>query len=233
MVEVAGRQIPKWFVVLVAILLVGALSGTVSRCTGGAIESERVKNAANQAAQPQEKPETLPSFNIAGVEDVSVGATPRFEYRVVVSGQPTPQQLTLVAEAVFRKAQNERTFSALRIGFYDFAEFVGREYTLGVVDYAPDGDWARVSTTEPGDYSAMTAKADLPTKDWTKQLTPSEVSVWAAWRAEYDAAAKAIGSDPSKAVDEAAVTKKVAKSTDKSTDEIQAILIKQQVWASQ
>lgn len=233
MVEVAGKRIPKWLVVIVAVLLVGVLSGTVSRCTGGAIESERAKNVANQAAQLQEAAEPLPAFKVVKVEDVSVGATPRFDYRVVVSGQSTPEQLTHVAEAVFKKAQAEQAFSALRIGFYDYPEYADREFTLGAVDYAPDGDWAKASTVEPGDYDSMKPKADLPAKDWSKQLTADEVKVWAAWRAEYDAAAKAIGSDPSKVVDEAAVTEKVAQATGKSADEVKAILIKQQVWAGQ
>lgn len=105
MVEVAGKRIPKWLVVLVAVLLVGVLSGTVSRCTGGAIESERAENAANQATQPQEAAEPLPGFKVVKVDDVSVGATPRFDYRVVVSGQPTPEQLTRVAEAVFKRSR--------------------------------------------------------------------------------------------------------------------------------
>lgn len=233
MVEVAGKRIPTWAVMVAVFLVTGFAIGGISRCTESKIASERAEDASNQVAQPQEAPEALPAFKVAKVEDVAVGATPRFEYRVVVSGRPTPQQLTRVAEAVFRKAQADQPFSALRIGFYDYPAYANREFTLGVVDYAPDGEWAKASTIEPGDYDAMTAKADLPTKDWTKQFTPDEVSVWVAWRAEYDAVAKAIGSDPSKAVDEAAVTKKVAKSTDKSTDEIQAILIKQQVWASQ
>lgn len=227
MVQLSGKQIPKWLVVLVAILLLGVLSGTVSRCTGGAIEKERTNNTATQ---PQETAEPLPAFKVVKVEDVSVGATPRFDYRVVVSGRPTPEQLTRLAEAVFKKAQADQPFSALRIGFYDYPEYADREFTLGVVDYAPGGDWAKASTVEPGDYASMSAKADLPTKDWATQLTPDEVKVWAAWRAEYDAAAKAIGSDPSKTIDEDAVTKRVGKSTGKSADEIQAILIKQQVW---
>lgn len=232
MVQIAGKRVPKWLVVLVAVLLVGVLSGTVSRCTGGAIERERAKNAANQAAQPQEKPESLPAFKVVRVEDVSVGAAPRFDYRVVVSGQPTPRQLTRVADAVFKKAQADRPFSALRIGFYDYPEYTTREFTLGQVQYAPDGDWTKASDIEPGDYDSMKATSDLPTKDWPKQLTADEVKVWAAWWAEYDTAATAIGSDPNKMVDEAAVTAKVAKATGKTANEVQAILIKQQVWAS-
>lgn len=233
MVQIAGKRIPKWLVVLVAVLLVGVLSGTVSRCTGGAIESERAKNAANQAAQPQDAAEPVPAFKVVKVEDVSVGDTPRFDYRVVVSGRPTPEQLTRVAEAVFKKAQAERAFSALRIGFYDYPEYADREFTLGVVDYAPDGDWAKAASVQPGDYDSMKPKVDLPTKDWSKQLSADEVKAWAAWRAEYDAAAEAIGSDPSKVVDEAAVTEKVAQASGTTADEVKAILIKQQVWASQ
>lgn len=233
MSEVLKKPMPKWLAIVVGFLVLGVFSGIVSNCTGGAIEKERAKNATSQAAQPQEAPEALPSFEVVKVEDVSAGATPRFDYRVVVSGQPTPEQLTRIAEAVFKKAQADQPFSALRIGFYDYPEYAGREFTLGVVDYAPDGDWAKASSIEPGDYDSMKPKADLPAKDWSKQLSADEVKVWAAWRAEYDAAAKAIGSDPSKVVDEGAVTEKVAKSTGESADEVQAILIKQQVWTSQ
>ena len=229
MVEVAGKRIPKWAVVFVAVLLIGVLSGTVSRCTGGAIERERAKNAASQ---PQEADEPLPAFKVVKVEDASVGTTPRFDYRVVVSGQPTPEQLTRVAEAVFTRAQADQPFSALRIGFYDYPEYADREFTLGQVQYAPGGDFANASTIEPGDYKSMKAKAEIPTKDWSKQLTADEVKVWASWWAEYRVRAEEIGSDPSKVVDEGAVTEKVAASTGKSADAIQAILIKQQVWAS-
>lgn len=233
MVEVAGKRIPKWAVVLIVILVLGVISGTASRCAGGAIERERAKNAANQSAQPQEKPQPLPAFKVVKVDDVSVGGTPRFDYRVVVSGKPTPEQLNGVAEAVFKKARAGQAFSALRIGFYDYPEYADREFTLGQVVYAPGGDFAKASTIDPGDYNSMKAKAEIPTKDWSKQLTADEAKVWASWWAAYDAAAKAIGADPGKAVDEAAVTEKVAQATGKSEDEIKAILIKQQAWASQ
>lgn len=233
MVEVAGKRIPTWAVMVAVFLVTGFAIGGISRCTESKIASERAEDASNQVAQPQEAPEALPAFKVAKVEDVAVGATPRFEYRVVVSGRPTPQQLTRVAEAVFRKAQADQPFSALRIGFYDYSEYADREFTLGVVDYALDGDWAKAASLQPGDYESMEPKADLPTKDWSKQLSADEVKVWAVWRAEYDAAAKAIGSDPGKAVDENSVTEKVAASTGKSADEVKAILIKQQVWASQ
>lgn len=233
MPEVSKKSVPKWLVVLLSVGVVVGVAGNISNCATGAIERERATNAANQAAQPQEQPEPLPAFKVVKVQDVSVGGTPRFDYRVVVNGQPTPEQLTRVAAAVFKKAQADQPFSALRVGFYDYPEYADREFTLGVVDYAPDGDWAKASTIEPGDYGSMKAKADLPTKDWAKQLTADEVSVWATWWAEYDAAAKAIGSDPSKMVDEGAVTKKVAKASGKSADELQAILVKQQVWVSE
>ncbi len=232
MVQVAGKQMPKWLVILVAVLLVGALSGTVSRCTGGAIERERAKSAASQASQPKATPEALPEFKIVKVEDVSVGATPRFDYSVVVSGQPTPDQLSRVADAVFKKAQAGQPFSALRIGFYDYPEYASREFTLGQVQYAPEGNWAKASTIEPGEYDLMRPTAELPTKDWSKQVTADEVKVWAAWLTEYDAAAKAIGSDASRTVDEATVTKRVSESTGTSVKEVQAIIVKQQVWAS-
>lgn len=232
MTVIAGKQIPKWLVVVAVFLVAGFTIGGISRCIDSKIASERAKNAANQAEQPREVAEPLPAFKVVKVEDVSVGGTPRFDYRVVVTGQPTPGQLAQVAEAVFSKAKDDQPFSALRIGFYDYPEYADREFTLGVVDYAPDGDWAKAASVEPGDYDSMKAKADLPTKDWSKQLTADEVKVWSAWWAEYRARADAIASDPSKMVDEDAVTKKIAKSTGKSADDIQAILIKQQVWAS-
>lgn len=233
MVDVAGKQVPKWAVTLGVLLVVGVVASNLSRCAGDKIASERAKNAASRAAEPKPAPQALPAFKVVKVVDAHAGATPRFDYRVVVSGKPTPEQLAQIAEAVFGQAKAKQPFSALAVRFYDFPEYATREFTLGQVQYAPEGDWAKASTIKPGDYDSMKATTDLPTKDWSKQLTADEVKVWAAWWAEYDAAAKAIGPNPGKMVDEAAVTSKVAKSTGKTSAEIKAILVKQQVWASQ
>lgn len=232
MIQVAGRRIPKWLVALVAVLFVGVISGTVSRCTTGAIERERASNAASQTSQPKSVAQTLPAFKVERVEDVSVGATPRFDYRVVVSGKPTPAQLTQIAEAVFGQAKAKQPFAALRIGFYDYPEYATREFTLGQVEYAPDGDWAKASTIEPGDYDAMKPVTDLPTKDWSKQLTPGEVKVWAAWWTEYDKRAEAIGG-AANAVDEVGLTADIAKATGTASAEVKAVLFKQSAWTNQ
>jgi hypothetical protein len=230
-VKIAGVQVPKWLVFVAAAFVAVLIAGVANNIID-AVKRSRPTTPTVSATPAPQAAEPLADFRVVKVDDASVGSTPRLVYSVVVAGRPTPKQLTRVAAAVFEKAKAGKSFSALRIGFYDAPEFVGREYTLGAVDYAPQGEWADASTIAPGDYAAMKARADLPSKDWSRQLSAREIKVWAAWRAAYDAAAKAIGSQPGKAVDEAAITAKVAKATGTSPSQVQAILIKQQVWSS-
>lgn len=120
----------------------------------------------------------LPEYSIANIEDLSYSAATRFEYTVVVSGEPTMQKVKDIAENVVERAKSNKNFNALIVGFYDYEEYIESAYTLGKVTFAPQGKWDKANTVSSGDYSEMSYKYELKKKDWNKKLTEKEAKIW-------------------------------------------------------
>ena len=218
---------------VLAAIGVGIVQGVAAiPATPPAAASAPETKKPSQATAPAPKPADEPTYEIVKIDDISVGATPRYEYRVVVSGTPREAQLKKMATAIFEKAKSDNKFSALKVGFFDYSEYSTSEYTLGSVEFAPNGDWASAISAEPGDYNSMKATAELTEKDWSKQLTASEVKVWAAWWTEYRKQAAAIGAGAA-TVDEDALTAEIAKGLSTTPEEVKAILLKKTMWTNQ
>lgn len=149
MAEGAKRRIPKWLVITAAIVIVLAVGLNLTK---GFDPSE---SAAPDTEADAAQPASVPDYTVARVDDVSMGTAVRFEYRVVIPGEPTEADLRAVVDAVVEEAKAEQPFNALSIGLYNSEDEIDGAYTLGVAELAPGGDWGAADTVEAGDYDAM------------------------------------------------------------------------------
>lgn len=162
MVAIAGKQVPKWAVVLVLFLVAGFVIGGASRLFEGAIEKEQAEAPATEAAAPEAESVTeVPAYTIARTEDLSFANVARTQYRVVVPGEPTEVELRAVVDDVIAKAKEGKPFNAVSVGLFASEDEIDGAYTLGVAELAPEGQWDKANTVEPGDYEAMKLTVEI------------------------------------------------------------------------
>lgn len=175
------------------------------------------------------------AYRVEIKEDVSYALAKRFAWHVVLEEAATHEQLKAVAENAVDRAKGEVKFNAILIFMYDYAEFIGYGgNTLGKATFAPSGDWSQAASVDAGDYDRMSFSWELKEKDWSKQLTPEEVEVWAAW---HEAIAKVWASyteaelaDIETMPDEKKITNQIAEEFGISPEEVDAVLLKQMFW---
>jgi hypothetical protein len=138
------------------------------------------------SAYQNDIPDYLPSFNVVGIEDLSIIGAIRYNLDVVISEPVDLEQIKSITEHIITSAKNESSFNAISIMYYDYPEYIGFGYTLGRIDYAPDGEWEHAAKVTTGDYVTMEYNYDVKIKDWSKRLTPEEVAIWREWEDIYD-----------------------------------------------
>lgn len=162
MVAIAGKQVPKWAVVLVLFLVAGFVIGGASRLFSSALESGSGEVPATEVAAPEAQPATeVPDYTIARTEDLSFANAVRTQYRVVVPGEPTETDLRAVVDDVIAKAKEDKPFNAVSFGLFASEDEIDGAYTLGAAELAPDGQWDKADTVEPGDYDAMKLTVEI------------------------------------------------------------------------
>lgn len=102
---------------------------------------------------PTQKP--LPSYAVAKVEDISFGATKRYEIHVVMSGKSTESQRMSIARREIEGLKQGRPFNAACAFFWKKKSHIGKMAAEHSIDYAPGGDWSSADTVQTGDYSSM------------------------------------------------------------------------------
>ena len=100
-------------------------------------------------------------YTIVTTEDLSFGATTRYQYRVVVPGDTTEEELRAVVDDIVETAKDGPAFNAISVGLFASESEVDGAYTLGYAEYAPGGQWDAADTVSAGDYDAMTLKVDI------------------------------------------------------------------------
>ncbi len=160
------------------------------------------------------------NYDIVEKNDLSVGGAIRFSWEVVVKDEISVGELEDLAKEIVKEAKKEERFNAIVINFYDYEEYIGKGYTLGKAEYAPEGDWSKANTVNTGNYKTMDYSFDLREKDWSMQLTESDVEVFDAWMQV---------SKEQESEDE--ITKEVAEKFNITEEEVSNIMIKQMEWA--
>lgn len=135
----------------------------------------------NPSTMPSPTPIPLPEYEIVSKEDLTYGDVVLLVWNVVIREQANTDQMQEIAVLLVEEAKSEKKFNALAIPFLDFVEYIGHGNTLGTVDYAPNGDWDFADTVNSGEYASMKYNFQLREKDWSKQLTQNEVTIWKDW----------------------------------------------------
>jgi len=170
-------MIKKVILISAVLIIIGFATGIFT------IYSEKdtdIKNKTTAAASTQESNEI--DYIIVDDELNLYDDVFRYNYHVVVNGEPGVKELKEIAKKVTEKAKNDKNFNALRISFYDRKEYVGHGITLGNATFALNGQWGEAQNVVSGDYKVMEFKYNLLEKDWNKQLTDQEVEVWSYYK---------------------------------------------------
>ncbi|MGJ0848189.1 hypothetical protein ACR77J_15975 [Tissierella praeacuta] len=165
------------------------------------------------------------SYRIVEKNDISFGGTYRFSLDVVIDDKVSLADMETLSKEIIKNAKKEDNFNAISINFYDYEEYVGKGYTLGKVEYAPEGEWSKANTVRAGDYKNMDYSFDLREKNWEKQLNRSEVEVYKAWKELYTDKDKG-----SFLPDEDEITKEIAEEFNITAEEVKGIMLKQIEW---
>jgi hypothetical protein len=118
-------------------------------------------------------------YAVASVEPGHIGVIKRYAYRVIVYQRLSKAQLMLIADTIYKNAQKENPFNALKIVFYDYPKLIPDSARLGYVDYAPNGKWEDAGTVKTGQYAKMKIIDHLFEPDWSKAVTEREVNIYA------------------------------------------------------
>ena len=157
--------------------------------------------------------------------DVEDGVT-RYEYDVVVHGEPSTDELQSISHDVIEEVQQSDQFQAALLRFYDDAAYIGTEPPLGEAVFAPEGDYALADWVEPDQTDEMTFGWQLREKEGSTKLTGKEIQIWALWQEQYTK------QDPDDPDVKSKVTRIVSSEYDLDPKIVQQIVLKQHVWAA-
>lgn len=167
-------------------------------------------------------------YFIADKEDISMADATRYNWNIVINDPVTPEQMKFVSKEIIESAKQDYKFNALTLMFYDYEEYIGDGYTLGKTTYAPDGEWAKASTVNPGNYNSMEYVFELKNKNWDIKLTQKEVEIWSEIQKKYAIAYE--NADANEIVDEDEIHQKVADKFNMSKERVSDIHIKKGTW---
>ncbi|UNC91636.1 DUF4875 domain-containing protein [Candidatus Contubernalis alkaliaceticus] len=205
------------------LLIIGLVLLLFSFCIG----------CGSDTAEPEQEIK-LVSYEVESIENISFGNVDRFTWHVIINEPATTEELKEVAKEVLEEAKAKEKFNALSIMFYDYPEYMGHGYTLGDAIFAPEGDWSKADSVRSGEYDKMSFSWKLRNKDWSQQLSPDEVKVWASWNDAYSKVFEdmedEMDEDPFALPDEDEITAQVAEEHGISAEEVSNILSKQSLW---
>ncbi|MEW9501561.1 hypothetical protein [Jeotgalibacillus marinus] len=118
-------------------------------------EIEEEKREEEAAKEKEEANKVLIDYEIVEITDSNIGdVTIRPNYWVIPSDiYATEEQLKLIAEDVTKQAKKDEPFNALSIFFIEDVSTVNAGNDMGVVNYAPNGEWSQAIEFDTGDYS--------------------------------------------------------------------------------
>lgn len=149
----------------------------------------------------------------------------RYEYDVVVHGEPSTDELQSISHDVIDEVRQSDQFQAALLRFYDDAAYIGTDPTLGEAVFAPEGDYALADWVEPGQTDEMSFGWQLREKEWSTKLTDKEIQIWALWQEQYTK------QDPDDPDVKSKVTRIVSNEYDLDPKAVQQVVLKQHVWA--
>lgn len=202
---------------IILIILIISLILTISACGGEKVSQDEVKQ--------EDSISTDIEYEVVEKNEFHIPNAKRYSWEVVVKEKVNAEQLEELSKEIIEIAKKETKFNSISVGFYDREEYIGTGFTLGKVEYAPEGDWGKANTVKTGEYDKMDYNYSLMEKDWDKQLVKEEVKIYKAWKDLYEE--KDTGSD---LPDEDEINEEIASQFNISKDEVSEIMLKQITW---
>lgn len=134
-------------------LIVFVVLGIVA---SGLSEMDFFKQSKKVASEKPKKEEVrIVDYEIVNKNSYPTGNAIRYSLDVVIKEKATEEELKALTGKIVEDMKKEEKFNAISIGLYDDVKDVGQGYTLGSVDYAPNGNWGDASSVKAGQYNKM------------------------------------------------------------------------------
>jgi len=119
-------------------------------------ETVATAKATQTPAATKTPPSTVvevPAYDIASLDDVSVGNSIRFRVVVTTEFPVSTVQINSVCAQVVENLKIERPFNAVAVFLFDTRSLLSTGYSIAKCEYAPNGEWADAAKVQTGDYS--------------------------------------------------------------------------------
>ena len=178
----------KWgLIIIVVILIIGAVFGEDQTEEEAQTTETQTEEVQTEDANIDYEIISQKDFNFKDDDNVKVV---RYGLNVLVNEQVSIEELKEVSKEIVEEEKKENEFNAVSINFYDNEEFtsgISSVPPLGIVEYAPNGEWSKADTVDTGDYGSMEYNWKLKEKDWDNQLTEEELEIYGYIQEEYEA----------------------------------------------
>ena len=142
-----------------------------SRSSSQGGRSSQRPTATNTPVPSKESSEVL-TFSIVETEDISFGNAVRLTLRVKMGGSYLSEQGLQIAQEI-TELHLDRKVNAVSFAFH-YPNYNYGALPYGIIEWAPDGDWAKAIDVKTGDYS----RHRFTVKSWRDpEPTPSPGSV--------------------------------------------------------
>jgi hypothetical protein len=157
----------------------------------------------------------------------------RMEYRVVISPEISKEELkSTLIQVVMDKTSKNKCIDEVVVFAYDRKENVNNAFTLGKVEWCPNGDWSSVtpeiaSNNDRSSYQYVFGIRDKVGNIYSDRPTEREFEKYDYYNKCFDAAYENINlSNPKATVDEDLIMQKVAEKYGITKEEASSIYTK-------
>ena len=116
----------------------------------------KVPQESSPAAVAPPSASKVPEYRVALRENKSLAGVKRLSFRIVVAQGTGAAGLEAIARVLVEEEKRRGPIAACAFFFYSDPDTVEYAYTVGLVEWLPDGDWRKAMEVQPGDYSRHT-----------------------------------------------------------------------------
>ncbi|KMJ59382.1 hypothetical protein AB685_00370 [Bacillus sp. LL01] len=153
-------------------------------------EAKTEDNSTPVSNDEEEEAPEVPNYYVAYSGDLNIANAKRYEYWAVVEDvMISEEEVKAIAHDVVENAKEEQKFNAIVVWLVDDERQVNNGYTIGKIEYAPEGDWAKAMDVKTGDYKTFEyaynigspISGKLPKDMGEDYPTAEEFDIYYAW----------------------------------------------------
>ncbi len=96
-----------------------------------------------------------PPHEIVATQDLSYSAARRYNLRVTLPDYYSQEEIERIAETIVADITDRERVNALSIMFYAPGTDTGGAWDVGMIEWAPNGQWADALSVDAGDYRSF------------------------------------------------------------------------------